>query len=222
MVSSNGIGLRQAMTDASTLALAAVDGASGYAEQTSWRVSEIDPAATAERAVATAERTRGAHELEPGSYAAVLEPYAIAELLLYFAYDAFSARGLLEERSFAPAGWARRSSTSASRSPRTRSTRAASEGVRLRGDAEAPRGAGRGGRPEQRFWDRRTAYEAGTARSRTAARPLPLLATGALSPSRCRWPAATQNRPKSSRSASATASTSPGSTTSASSTRARA
>jgi len=31
----------------------------------------------------------------------VLEPYAFAELLLYFAYDAFGALGLLEERSYA-------------------------------------------------------------------------------------------------------------------------
>jgi predicted Zn-dependent protease len=89
------------MTDASVFALAAVEVASGHAEQTSWRVSEIDPAATARAAVAKAERTRGAHELEPGSYAAVLEPYAFAELLIYFGYDAFGALGLLEERSYA-------------------------------------------------------------------------------------------------------------------------
>src|SRR5438105_3958699 len=81
--------------------LAAVDGASGYAEQTAWRVGDVDPAETARRATEKAERTRGAIELEPGSYAAVLEPYAFAELLLYFGYDAFGARGLIEERSFA-------------------------------------------------------------------------------------------------------------------------
>ena len=89
------------MTDAAVLALAAVEGASGYAEQSSWRIGGIDPAATAREAVAKAERTRGATEIEPGSYAAVLEPYAFAELLLYFSYDAFGSLGLLEERSFA-------------------------------------------------------------------------------------------------------------------------
>jgi PmbA protein len=101
IASTTGLELSHALTDAGVLALAATDGASGYAEQTSWRAGELDPAATARTAVAKAERTRGAHELEPGSYAAVLEPFAIAELLLYFAYDAFNARGLLEERSFA-------------------------------------------------------------------------------------------------------------------------
>jgi PmbA protein len=101
LASTSGVELSQRMTDASVLTLAAVDGASGYAEQTAWRLEDIDPAETARTAVAKAERTRGAIELEPGSYATVFEPYAFAELLLYFAYDAFGALGLLEERSYA-------------------------------------------------------------------------------------------------------------------------
>src|SRR5438067_3944340 len=101
LASTTGLALSQAMTDACIFTLAAVEGASGHAEKTSWRVGELDPAHTARAAVAKAERTRGAIDLEPGSYPAVLEPYAFAELLLYFAYDAFGALGLLEERSFA-------------------------------------------------------------------------------------------------------------------------
>jgi PmbA protein len=101
LASTTGLALSQRMTDASVLTLAAVDGASGYAEQTAWRLDDVDPAETARTAVAKAERTRGAIELEPGSYPTVFEPYAFAELLLYFAYDAFGALGLLEERSYA-------------------------------------------------------------------------------------------------------------------------
>jgi predicted Zn-dependent protease len=101
LASTTGLAVSQAMTDACVFALAAVDDASGHAEQTSWRVGEIDPAEAGRAADAKAERTRGAIELEPGSYRAVLEPYAFAELLLYFAYDAFGALGLLEERSYA-------------------------------------------------------------------------------------------------------------------------
>jgi PmbA protein len=101
LASTSGLELSQRMTDASVLTLAAVDGASGYAEQTAWRLEDVDPAETARTAVAKAERTRGAIELEPGSYATVFEPFAFAELLLYFAYDAFGALGLLEERSYA-------------------------------------------------------------------------------------------------------------------------
>ncbi len=101
LASTTGLAVSQPMTDASVLALAAVDGASGYAEQTSWKVAEIDPAAASSRAVEKAKLTRDAVELEPGSYRAVLEQPAFAELLLYFVYDAFGALGLLEERSYA-------------------------------------------------------------------------------------------------------------------------
>ena len=101
LASTTGVAVSQPMTDAAVLALAAVDGASGYAEQTSWRLGGIDPAGASADAVEKAEQTRGAVSLEPGSYRAVLEPPAFAELLQYFAFDAFGALGLLEERSYA-------------------------------------------------------------------------------------------------------------------------
>jgi predicted Zn-dependent protease len=101
LASTTGLRASQPMTDVAVLTLAAVDGASGYAERTSWRRGEVDPGAAAGEAAEKAKHTRGAVELEPGSYHAVLEPYAFAELLLYFAYDAFGALGLLEERSYA-------------------------------------------------------------------------------------------------------------------------
>jgi PmbA protein len=101
LASTTGLSVSQATTDVAVLALAAVDGASGYAEQTSWRAADVDPAGAASAAVEKAKLTRGAVELEPGSYPAVLEPPAFAELMAYFSYDAFSAQGLLEERSYA-------------------------------------------------------------------------------------------------------------------------
>jgi PmbA protein len=101
LASTTGVAVSQPMTDAGVLALAAVDGASGYAEQTSWRLGGIDPAGASVEAADKAKRTRGASQLEPGSYRAVLEPPAFAELLVYFAYDAFGALGLFEERSYA-------------------------------------------------------------------------------------------------------------------------
>jgi PmbA protein len=101
VASTSGVAVSQELTDVAVLALAAVDGASGYAEQTGWRAGDVDPAAAAREATEKAARTRGASELEPGSYAAVLEAPAFAELLAYFSYDAFGALGLIEERSFA-------------------------------------------------------------------------------------------------------------------------
>jgi PmbA protein len=101
LASTTGLNVSQRMTDVAVLTLAAVDGASGYAERTSWRREDVDPGAAAREAVEKAGHTRGAVEVEPGSYPAVLEPYAFGELLLYFAYDAFGALGLIEERSYA-------------------------------------------------------------------------------------------------------------------------
>ncbi len=100
LASSTGLVADQVLTDANALCLAAVDGASGWAEQTHWRVADVDPAAAAREAAAKAARTRGAGEIEPGHYAAVLEPYAVAELLRWFAYDSLGALGFLEERSY--------------------------------------------------------------------------------------------------------------------------
>jgi PmbA protein len=100
IASTTGLRASQRSTDATCLALAADEDASGYALRTSWRAGEIDPAAVAGEAAAKASRTRGAKEAEPARYRAVLEPYAIAELLYYFSFDTFNGLGLLEERSF--------------------------------------------------------------------------------------------------------------------------
>jgi PmbA protein len=100
IASTTGLRAEERTTDATYLALAAVDGASGYATRTSWRAGDIDPAAVANEAVEKAARTRGAVDLPPARYRAVLEPYAIAELLFYSAFDMFNGLALLEERSW--------------------------------------------------------------------------------------------------------------------------
>ena len=100
IASTTALRASERTTDATCLALAASDDVSGYAERTSWRVGEIDPAAVAREAVAKAERTRGAVDAPPARYRAVLEPYAIAELLYYTAFDMFNGQALLEERSW--------------------------------------------------------------------------------------------------------------------------
>jgi PmbA protein len=100
IASTKGVDACQTMTDATTLIVAADEGESGYAEQTSWKAARIDPAGVSREASEKAGRTRGAHRPEPGVFRAVLEPYAFADLLQAFAYDAFGANGLLEERSY--------------------------------------------------------------------------------------------------------------------------
>jgi PmbA protein len=100
IASTTGVDAHQRMTDATALVVAADDGRSGYAEATSWRCAAVEPASVAREASEKAVRTSNATTVEPGSYAAVLEPYALAELIEYFAYDSLGAQGLLDERSY--------------------------------------------------------------------------------------------------------------------------
>jgi PmbA protein len=99
VASTTGVRAHQGMTDAGALVIAAGDDASGYAERTAWKAGAVDPEEVGREAAEKAGRTRGAQALAPGRFAAVLEPYALGELLQWFAWDSFSGLGLLEERS---------------------------------------------------------------------------------------------------------------------------
>jgi PmbA protein len=100
VASTTGLAVSQSATDTSVLTLAASDDSSGYAEATSWRAGDLDPAAVAREAAEKANRTRGATQIEPQTFRAVLEPYAISELLFYFAFTSLNALALLEGRSY--------------------------------------------------------------------------------------------------------------------------
>ncbi len=100
VATSAGLAAEDRMTDASVVALAAGEGVSGYAERQAVAIGSIDAAEPAEEALRKAEATRGGAEVEPRPYRAVLEPYAFAELLEYFAQDSFNGLGLLEQSSF--------------------------------------------------------------------------------------------------------------------------
>jgi len=100
IASTTGLEAEQHATDATVLVLASDEGMSGYATQTAWAVGGLDVNACGVEAAEKSERTRGAVELEPGAYRAVLEPYALADLIQYFSYDSLGALGLLEERGY--------------------------------------------------------------------------------------------------------------------------
>jgi PmbA protein len=177
VASTTGVDAQQTMTDATTLIVAAAEGESGYAEQTSWQADHVDPAAVAREASDKAERTRGAQKPEPGLFRAVLEPYAFAELLQAFAYDAFGANGLLEERSYFSGRLG---------------TKIVDEKISIADDALDPDGLPKSfdfeGIPKQRVsliengvakgvvWDRKSAARAGNGHSSTGHAPPPVFA----------------------------------------------
>jgi PmbA protein len=100
VASSTGVSVGQALTDSTVVALAAADGRSGYADRTAWRADDLSPAGVAVAAADLAERTRGAIEIEPGPYRAVLSPYAFGELVWYFGFSSLNSLAFLEGRSF--------------------------------------------------------------------------------------------------------------------------
>ena len=100
VASTSGVDAVQTITDATTLALAAGNEMSGYADATSWKAGELDPAAVGQEAADKAARTRSAGEIGAGTHRAVFEPYAFAELLWYFAFTSLSGLALLEGRSY--------------------------------------------------------------------------------------------------------------------------
>jgi PmbA protein len=174
VASTTGLAVHQTMTDATTLVVAADEGRSGYADQTAWRVSDVDPASVAKEAAAKADKTADATEIEPGVYRAVLEPYAFAELIEYFAHDSFGALGLLEERSYLSGRLGRQ---------------VFDEKVSIADDSLDPRGLPKAfdfeGTPKQRVqliengvargvvWDRETAVQAGNGTQSTGHAPPP-------------------------------------------------
>ena len=137
----------------------------------------------------------------------MLEPYAISELLFYFAFTSLNALALLEGRSYLSGRLGEKLFDE--------SFTVWDEGLDPR---NYPKSFDLEGVPKQRVlmiedgvardvvWDRRTAKQAGTATPRPATRSPPAQAFG-RSRSTSRWPAGTRRPWTSSRSSSGTAST---------------
>jgi PmbA protein len=75
------------------------NGGAGFAELTEPRADAIDPEAVGRRAAAKARDSQRPVDLEPGTYAVVLEPAATATLMEFLAYLGFGGRAIAEGRS---------------------------------------------------------------------------------------------------------------------------
>jgi predicted Zn-dependent protease len=74
--------------------------ASGYAERLTLDAGTIDGDEVAEEAIERCRRGADPAPLEPGRYDVILEEYAVADIMDFFAYLAFGAQAFLEKRSF--------------------------------------------------------------------------------------------------------------------------
>src|SRR5262249_45676127 len=72
---------------------------SGYARSTSPRLADVQASSLAERAASKAGSSAKPRELAPGAYTVILEPEAVADLLV-FLFFSLNARNADEGRSF--------------------------------------------------------------------------------------------------------------------------
>ncbi|MBM3330058.1 MAG: TldD/PmbA family protein [Calditrichaeota bacterium] len=83
-----------------TFSLSAMsDDSSGWAEATDPDVAALDVTDVARRAKDKALASRNPSRVEPGDWTVVLEPAAVADFLLFLAWDAFNGKSFVESRS---------------------------------------------------------------------------------------------------------------------------
>lgn len=100
LVNSRGREVYGQTSRASFSLVASSDSSSGFADTIDADVDRLDVSGTLERAIDDALRARHPRPIEPGTYEVVLAPHAASALLLFFAYEGFSARAFEERTSF--------------------------------------------------------------------------------------------------------------------------
>ena len=100
LANSNGLFAYHAYTSASFSVTVMTKDSSGWADATHRDVAAIHPDQLTAVALEKALTSRHPKALPPGEYDVILEPAAVAELLLFMAWEGFGALPYLEGRSF--------------------------------------------------------------------------------------------------------------------------
>ena len=99
---ANSLGIwayhRDATADINTVITGATS--SGHASRMTLDASEIDGEELASEALDKVRRGEDPQPIEPGSYDVILEEYAVADIMDYFAYLSLGAQAFVEKRSF--------------------------------------------------------------------------------------------------------------------------
>jgi len=98
--SSSGIDCYDAYSRCIANCLCDAGESTGWADDTSVALTDVDAGAIGLRALLKAEAGRSAVALSPGSYEVVLEPRAVWDLLDLLAYSGFGAKQVIEGESF--------------------------------------------------------------------------------------------------------------------------
>ncbi len=109
LLNSEGLRLAWQATDAHlSVNVLTPRGGAGWSECSHPDASRIQPEAVAHTAREKAETSEDARALEPGTYRVILEPLAVAELMTYVGWIAFSARSVIEGMSPLEDRWGER------------------------------------------------------------------------------------------------------------------
>lgn len=99
IANSNGLFAFYERTDMAFSVTVATDEGTGWAAVSGFRQNDVDVLTAGERALQKALLNRNAKELPPGAYTVILEPSAVADLLLFLAMG-FNALAVDEKRSW--------------------------------------------------------------------------------------------------------------------------
>lgn len=99
LANSKGVFAFQKLTGATFSATVTAGDGSGWAEGTDKDVNQIDVPRLSKTALEKAEKSQGPRDIKPGDYTVVLEPAAVAEFLLFMAWEAFGGLNFVEGRS---------------------------------------------------------------------------------------------------------------------------
>ncbi len=101
VANSSGIDVAMAVTTLKATVLSSgLDGGSGWASWLGCDAAHFTPAALGDEAATVAERSAGPGALDAGTYAVVLAPEAVSDLLDFLGYLSFGAQAVHEKSSF--------------------------------------------------------------------------------------------------------------------------
>ena len=100
VVNSNGVACYQPLTSAYLNLIAMRDNSSGFSDQLSRDVDQIDVGNLAEIAIKKCLESEDPKEVEPGEYQVILEPSAVAALVEWMNYIGFGSKSFQEGTSF--------------------------------------------------------------------------------------------------------------------------
>jgi predicted Zn-dependent protease len=100
VANSKGIQVHHSGTDVNLNIVMMKGGGSGTAFGMGWRLSDVDEVSAAKMVASRTLATDKPRDIEPGEYAVVLEPQAVAVLARFLAYLGFNGKAYQEKRSF--------------------------------------------------------------------------------------------------------------------------